>query len=323
MTLVDDLSKATGFSKADVTKILMTASHRYKVYTVPKRSGRGLRVIEQPASEVKLLQRWVTRHIIRELPRHQAVTAYEKGTSIFQNASRHSKNKYLLKLDFQNFFPSIKAGDFLQHLEKYCHAHYSEVELHLLCRLLFRKAEGELRLTIGAPSSPAVANTILFDFDSILSNHCASSNIAYTRYADDLAFSAQSPVPLTEIRTFAASELRQLDYPKVTINEAKTVLISPKFRRTVTGLVLTTDGQVSLGRERKREISAGIHRFSLGQLHPEEASSLKGMLAFAWSVEQGFLHRMVTKYGEETMSRLFPKALSLCARSNGTGEDGQ
>jgi RNA-directed DNA polymerase len=323
MTLVDDLSIATGFSKADVTKILATASHRYKVYRVPKRSGRGFRVIEQPASEVKLLQRWVVRHVIRVLPRHQAVTAYEKGSSIFQNASRHAKNKYVLKLDFQNFFPSIRAGDFLQHLGKYSRANFSEFELDLLCRLLFRKAQGELRLTIGAPSSPSVANTILYDFDSHLGGQCASKNVEYTRYADDLAFSARSPAPLIEIRAFVAGQLRQLDYPKLTLNEAKTVLISPKFRRTVTGLVLTTNGEVSLGRERKRQISAGIHRFALGQLDQETTNSLIGMLAFAWSVEEDFLHRMAAKYGESTMSRLFPKALSLYDRANAPGQDGR
>ena len=38
----------------------------------------------------------------------------------------------------------------------------------------------------------------------------------------------------------------------------KTVHASKKGLRRVTGLVLTNDGRVSMGRERKREISAGL-----------------------------------------------------------------
>ena len=42
----------------------------------------------------------------------------------------------------------------------------------------------------GAPSSPAISNLILRDFDRTVGSWCAQRDIAYTRYCDDLTFSA-------------------------------------------------------------------------------------------------------------------------------------
>jgi hypothetical protein len=72
----------------------------------------------------------------------------------------------------------------------------------------------------------------------------------------------------------------------------------------VTGLVLTNDGRVSMGREQKRKIIAGFHRYTLGKLNEHEILELGGTISFAKSVEPMFLQRLAKKYGAAALNHL-------------------
>ena len=73
--------------------------------------------------------------------------------------------------------------------------------------------------------------------------------------------------------------------------------------RRVTGLVLTNDGKVSLGREEKRRIRVQMHYFVTGRLKTEQILQLRGMLAYVHSVEPSFMSRLNKKYGAEAVRR--------------------
>jgi RNA-directed DNA polymerase len=264
-----------------------------------------MRVIAQPAKEVKTVQRWLIANDLTWMPLHRAASAYVPGASIRENAGRHVHNRYLLKVDFANFFPSIKDADLRAHIHKFASDRYSPPEVEFLCRmLLWRPATGlPLELCIGAPSSPLVSNTIMHDFDVTMSEHCEQIGVTYSRYADDLALSTNRPGILEPLTDFLHSTLAAISYPRLRLNEAKTVLTSKKFRRSVTGLALANQGYVSLGRERKRLISAMVHHFSLESLPGEERRRLAGLLAFVQDVEPLFLERLNKKYSAEVVSR--------------------
>ncbi|HDZ00387.1 MAG TPA: hypothetical protein ENH52_02850 [Nitrospirae bacterium] len=70
------------------------------------------RKVYQPSKKLKLIQYWLINNVFQHLIVHESATAYLSGISIKDNAKKHQKNKYLLKLDFKNFFPSIKYSDF-------------------------------------------------------------------------------------------------------------------------------------------------------------------------------------------------------------------
>jgi hypothetical protein len=70
-----------------------------------------------------------------------------------------------------------------------------------------------------------------------------------------------------------------------------------RFCRIVTGLVLTPDAKISLGRDRKRRISAALHHISVSRNVTEEhRSQTRGWLAYANSVEPSFIATMERKY---------------------------
>jgi retron-type reverse transcriptase len=282
--------------------LIRSAPYRYKVYQIPKRSGNGLRTIAQPAKEVKKLQYWVIKNIFPSLPVHDSATAYAPGKNILNNTEIHSDKPYLLKLDFKDFFPSIKGKDFLQYSRNIDILSLSNDDLQRLIRILFwrpKKRKKDFHLSIGAPSSPFLSNAIMYNFDNEIFEYCFEKNVCYTRYADDIAFSMHDMKMRGEVFEKVKSVLDSQHFPSLKLNNKKTVFGSKAHRRMVTGLILANDGTVSLGRERKRLIRAQIHHLIQGKLGDNEKSNLQGMLAFARDIEPDFVERMENKYGQQ------------------------
>lgn len=301
--LVPFLSAATGLSESDVRSIILRAPVSYKHYTIAKRSG-GKRLISQPAREVKALQRALA-HRLRHLPIHDAATAYRTGQSIRNNAERHAANGPIMKFDFADFFHSIRARDWRAYCEK--HPVFSKHEdIELSARLFFHLSAGSsiLRLAIGAPSSPWLSNVLMYEFDEKISTAVENDKVTYTRYADDLTFSARRTGYLTVVEKELRKIIRETHSPKLVINENKTVVATTKYRRVVTGLVLADDGRVTIGRDRKRLIRASLHYAFSGRNTEEENARLAGWLAFAGDIEPDFLDRLKARYGSDLLAKL-------------------
>ena len=107
------------------------------------------------------------------------VLVYKSDTNILDNAGPHLKNRYLLKMDFRDFFPSIRAQDFVRYLLG-SGIVQDEAEANLLARIFFKYCDGELCLSIGSPGSPVISNALLFPFDENISDIC-QKNISYRR----------------------------------------------------------------------------------------------------------------------------------------------
>lgn len=287
---------------------VMTAPYRYKKYFIPKRDGVGKRLIAQPTSELKLLQLVALDVFQDKLPVHACAMAYRSGLSIKDNAACHAKNQYLLKMDFKDFFHSIKAEDFSSHISRYI-GEVDEAQNEFIQRLFFwaEKRGVGLCLSIGAPSSPFISNTVMYGFDLKVSSLCEALGVVYTRYADDLTFSTGSKGVLLDFPQRVSDVCNSLDYPSLKVNSEKTVFSSKKSNRHVTGLVLNNDGCVSLGRHKKRFIKSMIFRYACSKLTDDESKSLSGLLAFARHVEPKFYISLIEKYGFRVVDELVRK----------------
>jgi RNA-directed DNA polymerase len=301
--VLSKLSERSGLPVHLLFKIVKTAPDRYKTFEIPKRTG-GVRLISQPAREVKRLQRIAAELFLSGLPIHHAATAYRTGKSIRDNALPHALNGPILKMDFQDFFPSIKLRDWL----RYCNDTnaFQQEEAEILGRLFFRRVPGERlhQLAIGAPSSPLLSNILLYNFDSTIDSLIEADSVSYTRYADDLTFSAERTGYLTGVRKYVKIALNEIQYPRLSINQEKTVYATRRFRRSITGLVLSNEGKVTIGRDRKRVLRAAVHRASLGQLNEVQCMQLCGMLAYVNAVEPTFLNTLIRVYGVALIRRI-------------------
>lgn len=292
-----DLALLTGH----LDKIVRTAPLRYKKYLIKKRNG-GDRLVAQPAREVKSVQYWLISNVLSDLPIHHAAMAYRAGISIKDNASLHVDSNFLLKVDFRSFFPSIKKVHIKGHLAHHLGTKLSADSIEMVAHSLsWAPSRGSsLELCIGAPSSPLISNSILFEFDKILDDYACTNDLAYSRYADDITISSKTRGQLDAALDFIALTIMNLPYPRLELNSHKTVFASRRSRRSVTGLVLTPNYNISLGRERKRLIASMYHHYITGKLPLDELPRLKGLLAFAESVEPGFHARLINKHSVQT-----------------------
>lgn len=293
--LIEHMAAEMRLTPSYIRSVVQTASHRYKVYAIRKKSG-GTREICHPARELKLLQHWLIQNIFSRLPLHSSATAYRIGKNIRDNALLHGGQNYLLRIDFTSFFPSIKGRDINLLLRKNAAVFdppLSREDADVLCKLVCRNDS----LTIGAPTSPLVSNCIIFDFDSKWYQRCAEVGVVYSRYADDIYCSSNTANVLAPLLERIRADVAKLTTPRLTINNAKTAFTSRKRRRLVTGLVLTPERRVSLGRQRKRYIRSLVFRYKTEKLGGSERAYLRGFISYAQSVDAAFVANLTRKYG--------------------------
>ena len=311
MNIIRDLSNFFIIPERDIKNHIKTAPHRYKEYEIQKRKrNEKHHDIAQPAKNIKILQQRVIKNQLANLPVHNCAMAYQKGLGIKDNAEMHKKNQYLLKMDFENFFNSIVPDDLIQHVEKYKKKlktdKLSEEDIFVLEHLFFYygKKNKKFKMSIGAPSSPFLSNTILYDFDIKLSKLAEKEDVTYTRYADDLTLTTNKKDTLCLFPAKIKNILKEIEYPKLSINKEKTIFSSKKHNRHITGLVITNDEKISLGRKKKRKIKSLVYSFKEKKPNDKEINQLKGWLAFAKDVEPSFYETLKKKYTKRVITRI-------------------
>ncbi len=300
--IIDKISVSTGIDKKKILSIAETADERYKVYEIPKRTG-GTRLIEHPSQELKALQRWISKVLIDKMPVHDCATAYSVGSGIKQNAYKHVNSLYTNRYDFSGFFPSFKrplVARFLDEELPKIGISTTSQDIDFVCDIICRND----RITIGAPSSPALTNAMMFRFDLELNNYSLGKNLIYTRYADDIFISSFEANQLSDLENVIQAIKKDIPYLKLRLNRAKTKYMSKKHLRRITGVVITPDNRLSIGRDRKREIKALIHKWKNGQLAPFYVGYMRGLIAFAIDVEPTFLNSLKEKYGKASVEEI-------------------
>lgn len=291
------LSINLGLSSSEIARLIETAPERYKVYQIPKRHG-GTRTIAQPSSELKVIQRLVMKEVLSRCPVHDIAMAYARGRSIHDNAYVHRSGKAILKLDFKAFFPSITARDWTIYAEN-DPLSLDQRSIYYFAKILFwgQRTSIPICLSIGAPSSPMLSNILMHGLDQQFAEISHKSGCKITRYADDITISSDDPEACLRVEREIRKVIRYTRSPALSLNEEKRGLYLSGQRLLVTGLVVTPQEKISIGRERKREISVMIHHFKTGQLDKDSVNKLKGYLAFAKDVEPSFVASMKKKYG--------------------------
>lgn len=300
--LIELLSRTSNIPRSKLISLSESASRRYKVYTIPKRTG-GERTIEHPSRELKAIQRWIVQVLFSRFPVHEAATAYRKGTGIRVNAERHRLTLYTNRFDFSNFFPSFSKSRVLHFVSGHAERlgiDLSAEDLEFVGNIVCRNG----KLTIGAPSSPAITNSMMFEFDKQLDKECRRRNLIFTRYADDIFVSAFTPNQLDKIGPVITECKRNIPYLRLRLNHQKTAYLSKKYRRTITGVVITPQHSLSIGRHRKREIKSLIHDWIKDDIDATKLLYLKGLFAFAIDIEPDFETRLERKYGPERIRAL-------------------
>ena len=216
---------------------------------VRKRSG-GWRLIEAPKPLLKSVQQRIAHEILDRIPPHNNAHGFVGGRSIISNAEPHVGRRVVLKLDLENFYPTVS---FSRVVAIFRRVGYSREAALWLARLTTSvvpwglsppDGDGESlvpyasrHLPQGAPTSPALANLSAFGLDVRLTGLARSFGASYTRYADDLTFSGPSRFRRS-LPVFIPLATKIIRSERFRVNRAKRKVLRSSQRQTVTGVVV-------------------------------------------------------------------------------------
>ena len=223
---LSSLEQDLGIRAKTLYAVSNNLSKHYHKAKLPKKSG-DYRNLSVPDEVLKSIQKRISEVLLIHMPVSRYAKAYRFGSSPLRNAKHHVGKQIVLKLDILHFIDSIRYSTVKDKV--FPEEIYAEPLRILLTMLCYHKDA----LPQGAPSSPAITNIILYEFDEQIGQWCREREIAYTRYCDDMTFSGDFD-PAKVIR-FVGLELKKMGF---LLNEQKTRIQRPSQQQTVTGIVV-------------------------------------------------------------------------------------
>lgn len=192
---LEDIALRLG--KSPLKLLALSEIPEYDEFRIPKKSG-GMRRIENPTPELKKLQRKLNDYLQAVYHFHRTDAAYgfisnpvddPSPRHILTNAREHLGCKWLLNVDAKDFFHHIsweRVWAIFAAPPFSFEAPIAQVLASVCCY--------KGRLPMGAPTSPVLSNLASMELDRQLIALATENGWQYTRYADDMSFSSQSPI---------------------------------------------------------------------------------------------------------------------------------
>ena len=272
----------------------------YVYFEVPKRSG-GTRLLAAPHKRLAAAQRWILDNILAKLEVTRHAHGFVADRSTVTNARLHVGKAIVINLDLKDFFPTVTYPRVRGLFES---VGYSPAAASLLALLVteaprvhvlhdgapFWVAAGDRALPQGACTSPAISNLVARKLDRRLAGAAAKLGWTYSRYADDLAFSAgadaraRMSLMMSRVRAIVRDE-------GFTINEAKGRVQRAARRQQVTGIVV--NDKPGVPRSELRRLRAILHGAKTTGLaaqnreqRPDFEAYLRGKIAYIAMIDR-------------------------------------
>ncbi len=277
-----------------------TRTH-YVTFTVPKKSG-GTRELSAPHRDLARCQQWIYNQILKRIEIPECAHGFTPGHNTLTNATPHVGQNVVVNVDLKDFFPTVSFRRVRGIFKKLGYSPAVATIFALLCTESPRKsvtyagtvyhvATGPRVLPQGACTSPALSNLASRRMDRRLKGIATKLGWTYTRYADDLTFSAshdaaaKSGYLLARIRHIAEHE-------GFDVNEKKTRIQRANTAQMVTGIVVNR--RPGVPRKLARRLRAILHRAGKEGLAAQNRAKLphfeawlQGMIAYVAMVNPG------------------------------------
>ena len=295
--------------------------HHYHYRILAKRSG-GFRLMECPRPRLKELQRRILHGILDRIPTHLAAHGFVKGRSIATFAAPHVAPDVVLRLDLEDFFPAFPAARVQALFRTLGYPEKVSDLLGGICtnavpRAVWREPPQKFdpaewydarvlyarpHLPQGAPTSPALANLTAYRLDCRLAGLAKSAGAAYTRYADDLAFSGGPELRHSAKRFLAHASAIALE-EGFGVNHRKTRILRRGVRQQLAGVVVNQ--KLNLRRadlERLEAILTNCGRFGPESQNrerlPDFRAHLEGRVGFVEMINPARAVRLKELFGK-------------------------
>lgn len=229
----------------------------YHEYKIPKKKG-GFRDIAEPNAILKELQKQLYIILLQcHIFPNEKAYAYIMNRGIVDMAKEHKHNKYIVKMDLKNFFPSI-TEELLKKvlLRNYAFQVINELVPHFVDELV-RIACYKGSLPQGSPLSPYLSNLVMIEFDYLIRK--SIGHIKYTRYADDMIFSSSEYISPKNLTDQVEEKLKTCFDSAIKLNKEKTKVLKTTGRCYVVGVKINKDNEISYGHEKKKKLKYQLY----------------------------------------------------------------
>ena len=259
---------------------------KYTTFSIKKRNG-GLRKIESPIKGLKDIQRVILQNLSNNYNPRSCVFAYVKGRGILENAEMHKGQRWVLRIDLQDFFNTITFKR-LKGLFASPPFLMSEDAARTLSRLCTKNGH----LTQGSPVSPILSNIICRGLDYKLKEIASKNKCYFSRYADDIFISNNGSL-------FPSAIAERKDNGEIEL--------SAEVHSIITGAGFTPNkNKISLRSRAERQIVTGVVVNKKTNIPKEYIKSIRATL-YAWQ-----------KYGLESAEKYW---LDRVLRANTGGKN--
>lgn len=253
---------------------------------------------------------------------HPFVHGFVSGRSVQSFAAPHVGKEYVLRMDLEDFFPSIHAARIQAMFRTIGYPdriaslltgvctnvaprrlwQNSRTEVSMQERMQARELYSSPHLPQGAPTSPALANICAYRMDCRLAGLARAVGAEYTRYADDLVFSgSEGFVALArDLPAYVAAIAAEEGF---IVNHHKTRVMSQAMRQRIGGVVVNRrlnirradfDRLKAILRNCARHGAASQNRLC----HPSFAAYLRGRVEWVRSLNPTRGERLSTLYDQ-------------------------
>jgi len=288
---IEELSHAIGTSPVEMSKYLQSHCQvdYYDLMLIPK---RGRRRRGEFREVYKAKHQWLAQahRSVAMIVKNSAnfdihVQGFLNGRSTLSNAMLHMRKRTIVHADLKNFFNAITEVQ----VE---HSFVAIGALPAIASILARLCTIDGYLRQGTRCSPGISNLVCQKLDTEMLNVARVTSSVYSRYADNITFSGDSPPSYEVIKNIVESNGFEL-------RESGCYSQHRGARQFVTGLSVVDEEKPRLPKQMKRKLRLVVHYVSkYGEGHFEHSlgapsvtptmTQLEGMIAYAYSVEPEF-----------------------------------
>lgn len=266
----------------------------YSVYDIKNRT------IYKPCAELREHQK-IILNFIRMI--------YRLRLNTKSAAKVHLGRKWILKTDIKSFYESFSKEQLQMAIDELCERLKAEYKTEMQKEDIYYLCTIQDKLPTGALTSAHLANLAFktMNIDDIIMEFCKQNEINYSRYMDDLTFSADNKAKLQETEKFVQKLLENNGF---SLNAEKTKYISDNKRQEVLG-ILVNNKTPSVSKINKRKIRSVIFRY-LKSVYLEERlgvnvlfvkktgfSVIAGYMSYLKDVDQNYYEKMKKYFAEK------------------------
>ena len=256
------------------------------------------RIIEKPDDILKEIQSRVKKLLYAiEVPKN--VFSGVKGKSYAQNACWHKGNKYVYKIDFTAFFPSISremvyfffknelqtSSDIAELLTNISTVNIDIANVKDMDKINeFLNSKGvktRNHLISGSPASQILSYMVNHKMFDELQQLCDNNGMVMTVYVDDVTFSSKNVIS-NKIKTKIKLIVKKYGYR---LSAGKEVSYSKFYPKVITGVVINKNGMVSVRNSMRKNIRDEFERLKKNPEDTESRCRLRGLVIAAQQVD--------------------------------------